>query len=108
MDFEESLKSFRLHASADRARERVLRGAGRARFEQRLWRWTWAAAAAVVALAVPINAWVERAVRPAGLERMARDLHAVPDPLREEGIRDRARMALLLPLSPRTLPEDHP
>ncbi len=105
MDLEERLKSFRLRASADGARDRVLGAARRARREQRIWRWTWAVAAAVFAAAIPINLHYDRPVTVPPNPRVEREAAQIAAAIRDDTILPRIRRAISPKPGPRTLEE---
>jgi hypothetical protein len=105
MDIEKSMRSLRWRDSAEPLERRVLAAARHARVEQRFWRWTWWGLAASVVVAVALNV----SIRPGPNQSGARRVELASSPAFEApGVgefRERARMALSPPITPRKMLE---
>ena len=101
MSLEERLKTFRLHAPAQGVRERILSAARGARRERTLWRWTWGIAAATLAIAIPLNAQIDRPTPPPRSARIEREAAEIARGTDGDRFLARVRTALVPPRIPK-------
>lgn len=105
MDIEKSLRSLRWRGSAEPLERRVLAAARHARLEQKLWRWTWRGLAASVVVAVALNGSIGPGPNPSSARKVEPPSSPAFEPPGMGELRERARLALSPPITPRKLPE---